>query len=97
MGGSREPVVTVSGLFSIGGKESAHDRVDEQARVGTVKDYMRGELSLAGRVQVPADVTVCVCGARLTATSIANHAGVMHGHVKSVSSMEAKGGARVRC
>ena len=41
-------------------------------------------------MEVPADVTVGMCWARFTAALIANHAGIMGGHVEGVGSVVAE-------
>ena len=64
--------------------------------MGSRRERVRGELTLATSVEVPADVTVRVGRAGFTAAFITNHAGIMDSHVERMSNMEAKGWARVR-
>ena len=95
VGGAAQPVITFSGGGCVGREKATHNRVNKQARVGTVSKDMGGQLTRGGMVDVAADVTEHACPIALAATLVANGPSVMDSHVQGVGSHEAKSGVRV--
>ena len=62
-----------------------------KAGVGAVNEDVGGELTREQAADVPADVAVHVGGASFATALIANHAGVVEGHVEGMGGREANG------